>query len=117
MAQGTDVSGSLRNLASQRTDLFGDESDEAERKRKEEEANKKRKERERIVWDGHTNSAQKTTDTFQAQFTLEDDIDKMHARLGLRYVPLFCSFLSSSFSSTLHSPWHSPREKKSKLTK
>lgn len=84
MAQGTDVSGSLRNLASQRTDLFGDESDEAERKRKEEEANKKRKERERIVWDGHTNSAQKTTDTFQAQFTLENDIDKMHARLGLR---------------------------------
>jgi splicing factor 3A subunit 1 len=83
MAQGTDVSGSLRNLASQRTDLFGDEVDEAERKRREEEANKKRKEREKIVWDGHTNSAQKTTDTFQAQFSLDDQIKKMHDRFGL----------------------------------
>jgi splicing factor 3A subunit 1 len=83
MAQGTDVSGSLRNLASQRTDLFGDEVDEAERKRRDEEANKKRKERESIIWDGHTNSAQKTTDTFQAQFSLDDQINKMHARMGL----------------------------------
>jgi splicing factor 3A subunit 1 len=84
MAQGTDVSGSLRNLAAQRTDLFGDEADEAARKRREEEANKKRKERENIVWDGHTNSAQRTTDTFQSQFSLDDQIKQMHTRLGVR---------------------------------
>lgn len=84
MAQGTDVSASLRNLASQRTDLFGDEMDEAERRRREEEATKKRKEREKIIWDGHTNSAQKTSDTFQTQFTLDEQIKKMHSRLGVR---------------------------------
>jgi splicing factor 3A subunit 1 len=83
MASGTDISTSLRNLASARTDLFGDESDEAERKRKEEEDNKKRKERERMVWDGHANSAQAVTDNFQGKFTLDNDIQKMHARLGL----------------------------------
>lgn len=83
MQQGTDVSASLRNLASARTDLFGDDIDEAERKRREAEERTKRKEREIIIWDGHTNSAQKTENTFQQNFTLDDQIKKMHSRMGL----------------------------------
>ena len=77
------MSGSLRNLASARTDLFGDEIDEAERKRREEEENTRRKDREKIIWDGHTASASKTETTFQSQFTLDDQIKKMHTRMGL----------------------------------
>jgi len=80
---GADVSASLRNLASQRTDIFGDDMDEATRKQREEEANRLRKEREKIVWDGHTASAAKTTDTFQTQFTLDEQIKKMHSNIGL----------------------------------
>jgi splicing factor 3A subunit 1 len=83
LVQGADVSASLRNLAAQRTDLFGDESDEAARKQREEEALRARKEREKIIWDGHTNSAQKTADTFQTQFTLDEQIKKMHSQMGL----------------------------------
>lgn len=86
LVSGADVVGSLRNLASQRTDLFGDEIDEAERKRREEEAKQKRREKEKIVWDGHTASASKTTETFQTQFSLEDQIKKMHSRIGVTYV-------------------------------
>ncbi|ORY23136.1 pre-mRNA splicing factor [Naematelia encephala] len=83
LTQGADVSGSLRNLAQARTDLFGDEIDEVERKRREEEEKQKRREREKIIWDGHTASAAKTADTFQTQFSLEDQIKKMHSRMGL----------------------------------
>ncbi len=83
LQQGADVSASLRNLASQRTDLFGDEIDETERKRREEEEKARRREREKIIWDGHTASAQKTETTFQTQFNVDDQIKKMHSRLGL----------------------------------
>lgn len=81
--QGADITTSLRNLASARTDLFGDEMDEATRKAKEEEEKKRRKEREKIIWDGHTASAAKTTDTFRDQFRVEDQIRQMHQRMGL----------------------------------
>jgi splicing factor 3A subunit 1 len=63
--------------------LFGDDIDEAERKRREEEEKQKRREREKIIWDGHTASAAKTSDTFQTQFTLDEQIKKMHSRIGL----------------------------------
>jgi splicing factor 3A subunit 1 len=83
LQQGADVTASLRNLAAARTDLFGDELDEEERKRREAEEREKRREREKIIWDGHTASAQRTADTFQNQFTLDDQIRKMHSRHGL----------------------------------
>ncbi|KAK8864174.1 hypothetical protein IAR55_001420 [Kwoniella newhampshirensis] len=87
LQQGADVVASLKNLAHARTDIFGDEIDEAERRRREEEERQKRKEREKIIWDGHTASAAKTTDTFQTQFSLEDQIKKMHSRMGLTDTP------------------------------
>ena len=85
--QGADISSSLRNLASARTDLFGDEMDEATRKAKEEEEKRKRREREKIVWDGHTASASKTSDNFQTSFNLEEQIKHMHQRMGLTEDP------------------------------
>lgn len=87
MQQGADVSASLRNLASQRTDLFGDEIDEEERKRREEAAKQARRDREKIIWDGHTATAAKTSDTFQSQFSGDDQIRKMHSRIGLTDAP------------------------------
>ncbi len=83
LQQGADVSASLRNLANARTDLFGDEIDEVERRRREEEEKARRRDREKIIWDGHTASAQKTETTFQSQFNLDDQIKKMHSRMGL----------------------------------
>ena len=83
LQQGADVSASLRNLANARTDLFGDDLDEEARRKRDEEDKAKRKEREKIIWDGHIASAQKTSDTFQSQFNLEDQIKKMHSRIGL----------------------------------
>ena len=83
LQQGADVSASLRNLAHARTDLFGDDLDEEAKRRREEDDKTKRKEREKIIWDGHLASAQKTSDTFQTQFNLEDQIKKMHNRIGV----------------------------------
>jgi splicing factor 3A subunit 1 len=83
LQQGADITASLRNLASNRTDLFGDEVDEETRKKREEEEKQKRRDREKIIWDGHTNSAAKTTDTFQTAFNLDDQIKKLHSRMGL----------------------------------
>ena len=83
LTQGADITASLRSLAQARTDLFGDEVDEAEKKRREEDEKAKRRDREKIIWDGHLASANKTTDTFQTQFTLDEQIKKMHTRIGL----------------------------------
>ncbi|WVO16420.1 hypothetical protein L204_104096 [Cryptococcus depauperatus] len=83
LQQGADIVTSLKNLASARTDIFGDETDEQVRKRREEEEKQKRREREKIVWDGHTASAQKTAEQFQSQFNLDNQIKQMHSRIGL----------------------------------
>ncbi|KAK4688970.1 splicing factor 3A subunit 1, partial [Tremellales sp. Uapishka_1] len=83
LQQGADISASLRNLASQRTDLFGDELDEEERKRKDEEDKLRRKEREKIVWDGHTASKATTESTFQSNFSLDNQIRDIHNRVGV----------------------------------
>lgn len=85
---GADVSTSLRNLAAARTDLFGDEQDEAARKRAEEEAAKKRKDREKIIWDGHTNSADKVQSTFQTRFSAEDQARRMREAAGHTDTPV-----------------------------
>ncbi|WVF71719.1 hypothetical protein IAT40_006527 [Kwoniella sp. CBS 6097] len=84
---GADVVGSLKNLAHARTDLFGDELDEAQRRQREEEEKQKRKEKEKIIWDGHTASAARTTQTFHTQFDLDNQIKSMHSRIGLTDAP------------------------------
>lgn len=83
LQQGADISASLRNLAEARTDIFGDEADEETRKKREEEELKKRREREKIVWDGHTSTAAKVSDTFQKTFSVEDQIKNIHSRIGV----------------------------------
>ncbi|WWC89581.1 uncharacterized protein L201_004506 [Kwoniella dendrophila CBS 6074] len=87
LQQGADVVASLKNLAHARTDLFGDDLDEAQRKQREEEEKQKRREREKIVWDGHTASAARTTENFQSSFNVEDQIKNIHNRIGLGETP------------------------------
>ena len=83
MQQGADIATSLRNLAQARTDLFGDEVDEEEKKRREAEAAAKKREREKIVWDGHTNSKATTESAFQSRFNLDEQINTIHSRIGV----------------------------------
>lgn len=85
---GADISTSLKNLAAARTDLFGDDEDEATRKKREEEAAKKRKEREKIIWDGHTNSAAKVENTFQSRYSAEDQARRMREAQGISDTPI-----------------------------
>ncbi|WWC61631.1 uncharacterized protein I303_104215 [Kwoniella dejecticola CBS 10117] len=87
LQQGADVVASLKNLANARTDLFGDDLDEAQRKARDEEEKQKRREREKIIWDGHTASAAKTTETFQSAYRVEDQIKSIHERIGLGEAP------------------------------
>lgn len=85
---GADITTSLRNLASARTDLFGDEEDEATRKKREEEDARKRKEREKLVWDGHTATATQTQDTFKAKFSAEDQKRRAQEAAGITDTPV-----------------------------
>jgi hypothetical protein len=86
LQQGADVSASLRNLAAQRTDLFGNEMDEEERKTREEEEKQKMRERAKIAWDGHTASSTTTTSNFQSKFNVDAQIAKLHSRIGVTWV-------------------------------
>ncbi|EJT45664.1 pre-mRNA splicing factor [Trichosporon asahii var. asahii CBS 2479] len=85
---GADVSKSLKNLAAARTDMFGDEEDEAARKKREEEALKRKRDREKVVWDGHTNSAAKVSDTFQSRYGAEDAARRERERRGISDTPI-----------------------------
>ncbi|TXT07320.1 hypothetical protein VHUM_03490 [Vanrija humicola] len=85
---GADISKSLKDLAANRTDLFGDESDEAAKARREAEAEQKRKDREKIVWDGHTNSAKTAETTFQARYSAEDAARRRNEAMGLSDKPI-----------------------------
>lgn len=83
LMQGADVSASLKNLASARTDLFGTAADEEARKAQEAQEKAARKAKETIIWDGHTASKEKTLDTFQNKFTLDEQIASIHRRAQL----------------------------------
>lgn len=85
---GADITTSLRNLASARTDLFGDEEDEATRRQREEEDARKRKEREKLVWDGHTASASTTQETFESKFSAEDQRRRAQEAAGISDTPI-----------------------------
>lgn len=84
---GADISKSFKNLAAARPDLF-DETDETEAKQREDEANRKRREREKIIWDGHTNSAAKTQSTFQTKFAGEDSARRAKEAAGISDTPI-----------------------------
>ncbi|KAL1407197.1 SF3a splicing factor complex subunit [Vanrija albida] len=85
---GADISKSLKDLATNRTDLFGDESDEALKARRDAEAEQKRKDREKIVWDGHTNSAKTAETTFQSRYSAEDAARRRNEAMGISDKPV-----------------------------
>ena len=72
-------------MAQGRTDIFGQDSEKAERKRREAEnlAREAQKIREVGVWDGHIASAQSIAEKYQVQANLENQVESMHKRLGL----------------------------------
>lgn len=55
---------------------------------REEEAAKKRREREKIIWDGHTNSAAKVDATFQSRFSAEDAAHRAREAKGITDTPV-----------------------------
>lgn len=80
LTQNADIAGSLRQLASARTDLFGTAEEEDERKKREDEERAARRAKEAIIWDGHTASKASTLDTFQKSFNLDEQIAAIHRR-------------------------------------
>jgi splicing factor 3A subunit 1 len=83
LLQNADVSASLKQLASARTDLFGTAEDEERRKKQEAEERAARKAKESIVYDGHLASKTRTQDAFQQKYSLEDQIQNIRERAGL----------------------------------
>jgi splicing factor 3A subunit 1 len=84
LAAGTDVSASLRQIASRRSDIFTvTQEEEARRRQQEEEEALRKREREKAVWDGYTSSAIQTTERFQAGANLDQQIAALHKAKGL----------------------------------
>ncbi|KAJ9095485.1 hypothetical protein QFC20_006628 [Naganishia adeliensis] len=83
LLQNADVSASLKQLASARTDLFGTAEDEERRKKQEAEERAARKAKEQIVYDGHLASKTRTVDAFQQKFNLDEQIEGIHQRKQL----------------------------------
>lgn len=83
LQRGANIDASLKSLARARVDIFGTEADEEKRKREEAEEQERRKEREKVVWDGHTASKDKTLDKFQTNVNFEEQIAAIHRSKGL----------------------------------
>lgn len=83
LQRGANVESSLKSLARARVDIFGTEVDEEKRKREEQAQIAQRKEREKVVWDGHTASKDKTLDKFSTNVNFEEQIAAIHRAKGL----------------------------------
>jgi splicing factor 3A subunit 1 len=80
LTQNADVTGSLKQLANARTDLFGTAEEEEKRKQQEEEERAARRAKEAIIWDGHTASKASTLETFSSRFNLDEQIAAIHRK-------------------------------------
>ncbi|KAJ7219077.1 Pre-mRNA splicing factor PRP21 like protein-domain-containing protein, partial [Mycena pura] len=83
LQSGANVVSALRGLARTRVDIFGGEDDEERRRKEEEEEREKRKEREKVVWDGHTNSKATALDKFSTNVNFDEQIAAIHRAKGL----------------------------------
>lgn len=86
LQKGADVSATMKALARARTDMFGDELDEAARAREKAEQEAYAKEREKNVWDGHTASRLTTLEKYQTSVNFDEQIAAIHRSKGLTYV-------------------------------
>lgn len=78
-APGTAIESSLKQLAERRTDIFGSGTEETEIGRKIGEEAKKQP--EKVTWDGHSNSAQRTIQAAQSKITVEQQIEEIRRRV------------------------------------
>lgn len=83
LQKGANIEQSLKRLARARTDIFGTEEDEEKRKQEEALEQERRREREKVVWDGHTASKEKTMDKFSMQQNFDEQIAQIHRAKGL----------------------------------
>ncbi|TIB36333.1 hypothetical protein E3P86_02531 [Wallemia ichthyophaga] len=89
LQQGADVASSLKNLAQGRTDIFGQDREKAELRRKEAEAAAQdvKRRKEAGVWDGHTASADSISQRYQAQADSEVQAERINQTLGINQAP------------------------------
>ena len=92
LQSGANVESSLKSLARARVDIFGTEVDEEKRKQEEQMEQAMRKEREKVVWDGHTASKDKTLDKFSSNVNFEEQIAAIHRAKGLGPYAFSCYF-------------------------
>ncbi|WFD45223.1 SF3a splicing factor complex subunit [Malassezia psittaci] len=78
LAQGADPSRFLREFAGARTDLFGHQSDEVARQKREAQAQQLAREKVKHVWDGHLNSASSTQEAKQRTAHVDQAIAQLH---------------------------------------
>ena len=109
-APGTAIESSLKQLAERRTDIFGSGTEETEIGRKIGEEAKKVP--EKVTWDGHSNSAQRTIQAAQSKITVEQQIEEIRRRtnpdpekekIGPAVIPSSTSSSSSSNAPLLPS--------------
>ncbi|EPQ32104.1 uncharacterized protein PFL1_00301 [Pseudozyma flocculosa PF-1] len=77
---GADPTHFLRQFASSRTDIFGTETEEAARARREAEEKRLAREKEKIIWDGHARSREVAKDMYQKNKDLEDQMNQLHRK-------------------------------------
>lgn len=74
---GADPSYYLKQLASARTDIFGDKEDEDARFKREAEQRRLAKDKDKITWDGHARSRDAARDLHARNTALEQDMNKL----------------------------------------
>ncbi|KAN0066104.1 SF3a splicing factor complex subunit [Thecaphora frezii] len=77
---GADPTHFLRQFASSRTDIFGTETEEAARARREAEERRLAREKEKIIWDGHARSKEVAKDMYQKNKELEEQMNQLHRK-------------------------------------
>jgi splicing factor 3A subunit 1 len=81
--QGADVAASLRNLAKRRTDIFGSNATDEEKRAAAVEEARLTRERESRAWDGHIASSEAIVDKFATGANLDAQIEALHRATGL----------------------------------
>lgn len=82
LARGSEIAENLVGFAAKRTDIFGEEEVELGRQVGADE-DEERKKLQKVTWDGHTSSIQRTAQEALGGKTLQDQIALIHASKGL----------------------------------
>ena len=83
LASGFSIEKNLKRLAEYRSDVFGSGADEVIIGKKVGEEEERNKEDAATIWDGHTNSVEKTAKRAMTGITVEDQIRAIHQSQGI----------------------------------